>query len=371
MAEKASDTGISDLFEKVQRGVETLSTIRDEDVDIATAPKDLVARIGNVVLYRYRATAPRSGAHPMLVVYSQVGRYTMMDLQPDRSVVRNLLDHGIDVFMIDWGHPSRAERWRTFDDYVCEYIGDFADVVLAETGFSKLSVLGICEGGVFATCYAALEPHKVERLALAVTPIDFHADEGDTDSLDQGYINRWIRNFSRSELEHLIDSFGQMPGHVTGMMFQEMTPVKSMTKYSWDLKDTVTGSRDQVINFLRMEKWLSDRPHHPSEAAKQWLIDLYKENRLVKGEFELDGERIDLGQLTMPILNVFARKDHIVPPPTSKALRDHVSADRYDELELGVGHIGTFVSRKANRVFSDRLAEWLHESMADVRGVAA
>ena len=100
-------------------------------------------------------------------------------------------------------------------------------------------LLGICEGGVFSACYSALHPERVRNLSLAVTPIDFHADkkkyvEG------QGYLNRWVRNLSARALNNLIDSYGHMPGDVIGMLFQEMTPVKTMTKYNWDLADSIS-----------------------------------------------------------------------------------------------------------------------------------
>ena len=67
-----------------------------------------------------------------------------------------------------------------------------------------------------------------------------------------------------------------------------------------------------------MEKWLADRPDHAGEAAKQWLKELYQENRLVKNEWELGGRKIDLRE-TMPVLNVYAEADHIIPPPTVRA----------------------------------------------------
>ena len=70
----------------------------------------------------------------------------------------------------------------------------------------------------------------------------------------------------------------------------------------------------KLLNFLRMEKWLADRPDHPGEAAKQWLKDLYQANQLVKGEFQLDGKLVDLKKITMPVLNIFAQEDHIIPP---------------------------------------------------------
>lgn len=352
-------TEANDFVGKLKRGFETLSSIRDEDVEIATTPKQEVFAIDKVRLYRYEPLAPRQVAEPLLICYSQIGRYTMMDLQPDRSLVRNLLERGIEVYMIDWGSPTRADRWVRFDDYVEVYLAACVDHIKTAESSKAVSTLGVCEGGVFSACYAALHPKDVANLVLAVTPIDFHADQHDTENLDQGYLNRWVRNFTRREIEELIDAYGHMPGELTGLVFQEMTPVKSMTKYNWDLPDAISGERDQVLNFLRMEKWLSDRPHHPGEAAKQWLTELYHGNSLINGTFELDGEPVNLGNLTMPVLNVFSTKDHIVPPATSRALAGHVGTDDYQELELNAGHIGTFVSRKANRVFSDTLADWL------------
>jgi len=82
------------------------------------------------------------------------------------------------------------------------------------------------------------------------------------------------------------------------------------------------------------------------EAAKQWLKDLYQDNKLIKGELELGGRKVDLAQLTMPVLNIYAQDDHIIPPPTSRALAGKIGTDDYTELGLPGGHIGVFVSGK-------------------------
>ena len=95
--------------------------------------------------------------------------------------------------------------------------------------------MGVCEGGVFAASYASLYPEKVSSLILAVTPIDFHADITSNESLDKGYLNRLLRGFSRQQLENMVDAFGQLPGELYGLAFQEMTPVKSLTKYNFEL----------------------------------------------------------------------------------------------------------------------------------------
>jgi polyhydroxyalkanoate synthase subunit PhaC len=117
----------------------------------------------------------------------------------------------------------------------------------------------------------------------------------------------------------------------------------------------------KFLNFLRMEKWLADRPHHPGEAAKQWLKDLYQDNKLIRNEMELNGQRVDLGNITMPVLNIFAKDDHIIPPATSQALAKQVGSKDYSELALPGGHIGVFVGGKSQALLGSGIANWLAE----------
>ena len=101
-----------------------LQRIKDEDVQIATADKEVVFREDKTTLYRYKPTAKRTIGVPVLVAYGQIGRYTMTDLQEDRSMLRNLLALGVDVYAVDWGSPTRGDRWLTFEDYVDVYLDD-------------------------------------------------------------------------------------------------------------------------------------------------------------------------------------------------------------------------------------------------------
>src|SRR5690242_9513365 len=102
-----SDTAA--LGVKLLRGSALLSQIRDEDVAIATTPKDAVWQQDKVTLYQYRPAAEQKIRTPVLIVYGLVGRWTMTDLQEDRSLVRNLLSLGLDLYVVDWGNPSRAD----------------------------------------------------------------------------------------------------------------------------------------------------------------------------------------------------------------------------------------------------------------------
>ena len=345
------------LNTKVAAAVQKLGSVKDEDVQIATTPKDEVFRADKVTLYRYRPLAERKVQTPVLIAYSLIGRYTMTDLQEDRSLIRNLLKQGVDVWVVDWGNSSRADRYLTIDDYVLGYLDDCVEAMRRETGAEAVNLLGICEGGVFTLAYAALEPAKVRNLVLTITPLDFHADQ-DEAKLEHGFINVWTRSLTAQDVDRMIEVWGVLPGEFMGAIFSMLTPIRSITKYNLDLLEVVDDEA-KLLNYLRMEKWLADRPHHAGEAAKQWLKDLYQDNKLIKGELELGGRRVDLHEVAMPVLNIYAKDDHIIPPPTSRALAGKVGTTDYTELGLPGGHIGVFVSGRSQGIVGKGIVDWL------------
>ena len=349
-----------DLSDKFAKGLEVMGRVSIEDVEVGASEKTLIAEFDKVKLYHYKALKKgKPKTDPVLIVYGLIGRYTMIDLQEDRSLVRNLLLRGVDVYVVDWGYPSRADQFLSFDDYVAYYLDECVNTICAENAIASINLFGVCEGGVFTALYAAQNPEKISNLVVSITPIDFAADQQDDDP-SHGFINLWTRNLADEDIQSMIEVYGNLPGEVMGSVFQAMTPIRSMTKYNLDLLD-IAADDNKLLNFLRMEKWLADRPHHPGAAAKQWLIDLYKENRLIKGEFVLAGEKVNLNTITMPVLNVYAERDHIVPPPCAKALKDYVGSKDYTELALSSGHVGIYVSSKLQDVVGNSIFSWLSE----------
>jgi polyhydroxyalkanoate synthase len=271
--------------------------------------------------------------------------------------VRNLLGQGVDLYVVDWGTPTRSDRWLTLEDYIDGYLGECVDFIRREQKVDKVSVLGICEGGVFTICYAARNPDKVKSMMLTITPVDFHAGSKDA-PLHHGLIGLWARSMSGDDVDRLIEANGNLPGELMSFVFSMMTPVSALTKYNLGLFDVMDDEK-KLLNFLRMEKWLADRPDHPGEAAKQWLKDLYQGNQLVKGEFRLDGEKVNLKRITMPVLNIFAEEDHIIPPKSTQALKSLIGTKDYTELPLPGGHVGVFVSGKSQGILAKNIYGWL------------
>ncbi len=348
---------LSEIRAKLERGAKRLAALTDDELAIATAPKDEVWRDDMVRLYRYRPSVERELPISVLIAYALVGRYQMIDLEAERSFVRKLLAQGIKVYLVDWGEPRRVHRWLAIDDYVSGYLDDCVDTIREREGIDRVNLLGVCQGGVLSACYAALFPHKVKNLVMTVTPIDFHADKGKEEP-GGGHMNRWARAMTGDDIDRLVDTSGITPGPTIGFSFVMMNPLGNLSKYSIDLIDVLDDDR-KLLNFLHMERWIADRPDNPGEFVRQWFKDLYQGNKLVRNELELGGRKVDLRRITMPVLNISASGDMVIPNACSQGQAGHFGTRDYSELSVPGGHIGTFVGGKAQAVLAPAIVGWL------------
>lgn len=345
--------------EKIVRGSKRLAELSEDQLAIATAPKEEVWRQDMVRLYRYTPTVAEPARVPVLLAYALVGRYQMIDLEEERSFVRKLLAQGLDVYLVDWGLPTRAQRWLTMDDYVSGYLDDCVDEIRRRAGVDAINLLGICQGGVFSVCYAALFPHKVKNLVLTVTPIDFHGDKISPDD-GGGYMNLWARALTPEDIDAMVDTMGSASGEMVGFSFLMMNPIGNITKYTTELVE-ILDDEAKLLNFLHMERWIADRPATPGEVMRQWFKDLYQGNKLVRNELMLGGRRVDLRNIKMPVLNVYADGDVVIPTACSRGLDGCFGTEDYSELAVPGGHIGTFVGGKSQKILAPSIAQWLKE----------
>src|SRR5438045_797331 len=115
----------TNLSTKLIKSYETLKSI--DKVDIASSPKSAVYEEDKLKLYRYDRKTEATYKTPVLIIYALVNTYKMLDLQPDRSYIKNLLNAGLDVYLIDWGFPDKSDRFLSMDDYVNGYINNCVD----------------------------------------------------------------------------------------------------------------------------------------------------------------------------------------------------------------------------------------------------
>jgi polyhydroxyalkanoate synthase len=326
----------------------TQTLLETEDIELASSPKDLVFREDRMTLYRFRSDK-RSNPVPLLITYALVNRETMMDLEQGRSLIANLLEQGLDIYIIQWGYPSRVDRYIELDDYIDVYMDDCVEFVRKQTGADQINLMGVCQGGTFATIYAALYPEKIRNLVTMVAPIDF-----DTDG---GLLNVWSRDM---DVDLMVDTLGNIPGDLMNTAYLMLKPFQLMIDKYIGL---VNSARDTsvVANFLRMEKWIFDSPDQSGEAFRRFVKEFYKGNKLIKGELEVGGRKVNLKNISVPLLNIFAEKDHLVPPVSSKALSDLVSSKDVTTKSFAVGHIGIYVSSKSQKELAPCIANWINE----------
>jgi polyhydroxyalkanoate synthase len=309
--------------------------------------RDVAYREDKLTLYHYRPLAPASGVAPLLIVYALVNRPTMMDLQSDRSLIRRLLEQGIDVYLIDWGSPDGADRLLELDDYINGYIDHCVRHILAAHGTPSLNLLGVCQGGTFSLCYAALHPQRVLNLVTMVTPVDFRTPDN--------LLSQWVQGI---DIDALVEAWGIVPGELLNSAYLALMPFRLLQQKYVDL---LRGelSVPQAENFLRMEKWIFDSPGQAGAAFAQFVRWMYQENRLVAGTLELAGRRVQLSRIRQPVLNIFGLQDHLVPPSASEPLGRLIGSTDYTALALDVGHIGMYVSARAQREVPECIARWL------------
>ncbi len=342
---------LNTLSQQWAKGLDRLTDVSPEDIQIGPSERTVVYAEDKLKLYHYAPTTASKNATPLLIVYALVNRPDMVDLQQDRSLVRNLLAQGLDVYLIDWGYPSRVDRHLTLDDYINGYIDTCVDVICEQHGLDAINLLGICQGGVFSMCYSALHTEKVRNLITMVAPVDFHVET----TGDSGLLNLWMRDL---DVDLLVEAMGNMPGDFMNFGYLMLKPYALSVQKYVEMAD-VLGDEKRLHNFLRMEKWIFDSPDQAGEAFRDFNQQFYIENRLVKGEVSIGGDSVDLGALKMPVLNIFAEKDHLVPPTSSKALGEHVGTDDYTVQSYPVGHIGMYVSGKVQKNLAPAIAEWL------------
>ena len=322
--------------------------LEDLDTKISTTPHDIVYEQDRVKLKHYRPETTKSKT-PLLIVYALINRETMLDLQPERSVVQSFLARGQEVYMVDWGYPTRKDRFITIDDHVNWYMDDMIDCIRKRHELEKINLMGICMGGVFSVMYSALHPEKIQNLVTTVTPTNFDTSEG--------LLYLWTKDMDPDDL---IVNDGNLSGDVMNLGFLLMNPARLMIDKYVGFMDNM-DKKDFVENFIRMERWIFDSPDVPGETFRQFITDCYQKNLLIQNKMKLDGKLIDLKKITMPLLNIYAKYDHLVPPSSAELLTSKVGSKDIEDLCLDTGHIGIYVSSRFQKEFAPKIFKWLAE----------
>jgi polyhydroxyalkanoate synthase len=317
----------------------------------AATESRVLLREGTHTLLHYPRRTPATQAEPVLLCYALVNRPYILDLEPERSVVRRYLDAGFEVYMIDWGVPTYADRGLTLAHYVLGFLAKSVEAVLRRHARPDLHLLGYCMGGTMAAMHAALEPSTVKTLALLAAPVDFSGRES--------LLNLWTRP-ETFDVDALLAVHGNCPAWFLQSCFLVMSPVRNFVDKPiafWEHMDDPKS----VESAFALERWLNDNIPVAGATFRQFVEDLYRRNRLVRGEVVLDGRRVDLSRITCPLLLLTAGSDHLVAPEATEGIRAYVGSRDVLSLSSRAGHVGLVVGGGAHDRLWPQVTMWTAE----------
>jgi polyhydroxyalkanoate synthase subunit PhaC len=322
------------------------------DAPVGVTPRELVWRKNKAHLYRYQRQSPPRHRTPVFLVLPLINRAYILDLRPGASFVEHLLQEGFDVFLLDWGIPGDEDRALDIATLLTRYLPRATRKASDAAGHVPLTVLGYCIGGTLAACYTALYPKtpvEVRNLVLFTTPIDF-SDAGKFGALTRRGV---------FPIEQLTSTLPLVPGQMPDMGAKLLSPLPTTIGTYMRLWDRLGDNGFDIGAWQAMYRWVNEGVPFPSAAYRQWIVEFYQENRLVRGRLEIGGRIVRLNNIRCPLLNVAASGDEIAPRSTTRAIINKVSSTDAQEIVLQGGHVGIVVGRAAKNGLWPRVTEWL------------
>jgi polyhydroxyalkanoate synthase len=262
-----------------------------------------------------------------------------------------MVGRGYDVYLLDWGVPGLEDKDLKFDDYVLDYMTRAIRKVKALSGSQEFSLLGWCIGAILTTIYASMRPDDgLRNLLLLTAPLDFSKPRALT-------FARWTdeRYF---DVDRVLAAFGNMPGEMIDYGAKALKPVENYISNYLKLWDNLDNAR-AVESWHAMNTWVSDIFPMAGGAYRQLIVDLYRNNRLMKGELKIRGELVDLKRLRASLLTVIAEGDHITPPCQSEAILSKISSTDTEIFRVPGGHIGIMAGSGAQKMTWPHIDQWL------------
>ncbi|MCA9940934.1 MAG: alpha/beta fold hydrolase [Anaerolineales bacterium] len=340
-------TGFATVWQSYAQWADSVQAYQLGQAQVGQTSAEEIWRMGRARLIRYHPLTDQRYPIPVFCIPSLINRYYILDLLPERSLVKHLVSLGLDVYMLDWGQPTQTDERISLDDHLTIYLHQALDAVLAHSGATQATLLGYCMGGMFAAIYAALFGDRVANLINLAGPINYH-DNGIFSLLTRA---DWF------DPDKLVDAYGNVPAALLCATFQMLRPTSHLLRalYLYNQMDDA----DYVRSFAAMQMWIFDQVDFPGQAFRRYVRALYQENQLVHFNFTIHDQRVDLGRISCPVLTIASEHDETAPAHSVAILNDLVSSSDQQLLMLKGPHVGMVAGRGAPKHLWPPLGDWL------------
>jgi len=351
--------GIQNLLNDMQQGHVSMTDESQFEVgrNVATTEGAVVYENELMQLIEYKPSTAKVYERPYLVVPPCINKFYILDLQPENSLVKFLVDQGHRTFVVSWRNPDEAFGEKTWDDYVEAGPLEAIEVVQDIANVKQINALGFCVGGTLLGTALAVLAARGEKPVHSATFLTTLLDFSDTGVLDL-FIDEHFVQYREAQMGQR----GLLKGQELASTFSFLRPNDLVWNYV--VGNYLKGETPPAFDLLY---WNSDSTNLPGPMYAWYLRNTYLENNLVKpGKVTVCGEKVDLRKLDLPCYVYGSREDHIVPIGSAYATVNHLPGKR--RFVMGAsGHIAGVINPPAKKKRSywtnDKLpkthAEWL------------
>ena len=330
--------------------------------NLAMTPGKVVFQNDLIQLIQYAPATEEVYQRPLLIVPPWINKFYILDLVPEKSLVKWVVEQGFTVFLVSWVNPDARLAQKTFEDYMREGILAAIDAVIRQTKSAKISALGYCVGGTLLAATLAYMAAKGDKRVASATFLAAQVDFSEA-----GDLLVFIDDTQLKALEEMMAEQGYLDGSRMAAVFNMLRPRDLIWPYV--VNNYLLGKKPFPFDLLY---WNADSTRLPAANHAFYLREFYHLNRLAKGEMELGGVRLDLSRMKIPIYELFTKEDHIAPA-ASVFRGSKLFGGRVRHAMAGSGHIAGVVnppSKQKYQFWSDGKAGSLEEWMATARETA-
>ncbi|GAB4516376.1 MAG: class I poly(R)-hydroxyalkanoic acid synthase [Amphiplicatus sp.] len=357
--------GMKNLLEDLDRGHGELA-IRQADLDyfrlgenIATTPGKVIYQNEIMQLIQYAPMTEEVARRPLLIFPPWINKFYILDLQPQNSFIRWMVEQGRTAFVVSWVNPGPELRHKTFEDYIRQGMLEALDAVKMATGEEEVDAIGYCIGGTMLAAGLALMAKRGDGRIRTAT---FFTAQ--TDFSEAGDLLLFVDDAQLEAIEKQMDAAGGvLEGRAMATTFNMLRSNDLI--WSFVIDNYMKGKDPAKFDLLY---WNSDATRMPKGVHLFYLREFYQHNRLARGEMVVDGERLDLGAVSIPIFMQAGETDHIAPAPSvfkSARLFGGAASGAVTYMLAGSGHIAGVINHPSRNKYHHSVNPALPETLAE------